>query len=71
MDWGELKMLEKIKKVFTPYRGLPKEVYVIFIAKIINAVGLFIFPWLTLILTKKIGMSESEAGLWLTLTELL
>ncbi len=60
----------RIKKLLKPYLGLPKEVYVIFIARIVNAVGLFVFPLLTLILTEKIGMSTKEAGLWISLTGL-
>ncbi|WP_156456497.1 MFS transporter [Abyssisolibacter fermentans] len=54
-----------IKKLLKPYTGLPKEVYVIFISRIINAMGVFIFPLLTLILTKKIGMSEDTTGEWI------
>jgi len=64
-------VIKKVKKVLKPYLGLPKEVYVIFIARIVNALGAFVFPLLTLLLTKKIGMSESSAGLWLSFGGLL
>lgn len=56
--------LEKINKVMMPYRGLPKEIYILFIAHVVNAVGAFVYPLLTLILTKKLGFSEAETGFW-------
>lgn len=37
----------------------------------INAAGLFIFPLFTLILTEKIGLSHSSAGIWLTVMGLV
>jgi MFS family permease len=55
-----------LNKLLTPYKGLPKEIYVIFFAKIINAMGCFVMPLLTLILTKKIGLSEDLAGLYMS-----
>jgi MFS family permease len=56
-----------LRRFLTPYRGLPREIYVIFFSRMINAAGLFIFPLFTLILTSKIGLSASDAGIWLTL----
>jgi MFS family permease len=55
-----------IKKLFTPYRGLPREVYIIFISRIVNAAGCFVMPLLTIILTQRIGLSESEAGIYIS-----
>lgn len=52
-------------KLLQPFRGLPKEIYILCFARMINAMGLFIFPLLTLILTRKIGLSHSEAGFWI------
>ncbi len=52
-----------IKQLFNRYRGLPKEIYVLFIARVINSIGAFVFPLLTLILKEKIGLSEEQAGL--------
>ncbi len=54
-----------------PYQGLPREVYIIFIARIINAMGVLVFPLLTLILTKKLGLSNAEAGFWLSISGLM
>lgn len=53
------------------YIGLPKEIYILLIAKIINSLGRFIGPLLTLILTSKIGMSKTAAGSLITLSMLL
>jgi len=47
---------------FKAYGGLPKEMYIIFLARVINCMGSFILPLLTLILTQKLGMSKTETG---------
>lgn len=65
------KREDRIMKLFKPYIGLPREIYVIFFARIINAMGMFVFPLLTLILVKKIGMSYTEAGFWVALTGIM
>ena len=49
-------------KLLKPYYGLPKEVYVIFFSRIINAMGLFVHPLLTFLLTAKIGLTSTQAG---------
>lgn len=48
------------------YSGLPKEMYIFFIAKVITCMGMFILPLWTLILTQKIGLSKTQAGLMST-----
>lgn len=53
------------------YRHLPKEMYALFIVRFINCIGGFIMPLLTLILTVKIGMSATQAGLFATLSMVL
>lgn len=60
-----------LKSLLNPYRGLPKEVYVIFIARVINAMGCFVMPLLTIILTESIGMSKQMAGFYLSLAGFL
>lgn len=47
---------------FGGYLELPKSIWILFVVRIINAMGNFIYPFLTLFLTKKIGLSASEAG---------
>ncbi len=50
-------------KIFNAYKGLPKSVYIIFFAQIINRFGDFVMPFLTLFLVKKLGLSYQSAGL--------
>lgn len=51
-----------MKSLFKPYRGLSKEIWVLFFAKVINCMGAFIFPLITLILTTKLGLDSKTAG---------
>lgn len=48
--------------IFNTYRGLPKSVYVIFAAQVINRFGDFVMPFLTLFLTIKLGYSVALTG---------
>ncbi len=48
---------------FTTYRGLPKSIYILFCAQVINRFGDFVLPFLTLYLTKKLGYSFETAGI--------
>lgn len=47
-------------KLFSEYRGLKKEMYVLFFGRIVTAMGSLIWPMLTLILSHKLHMSASE-----------
>lgn len=59
---------KRCKSIFKTYIGLPNEVYILFIGKMINCIGAFIHPLLTLILTQKIGLSIKEAGVFVTIS---
>ena len=59
--------MKGMKDLLSPYKKLPREVYVIFFARIIVAMGAFVYPLMTLFLTKKIGMTESMAGYYIAL----
>lgn len=48
------------------YSGLPKEMYIFFIAKVITCMGMFILPLWTLILTQKVGLTKTQTGLMST-----
>ena len=61
----------EIKQLFKPYIGLRKEIYVIFISRTINAFGFLIFPFITLLLNNKIGLSTTQTGFFVALTGLL
>lgn len=62
--------MNRISDLLNPYKGLPREIYVIFISRIINAMGCFVMPLLTLILTEKIGLPSNEAGRLISLSGL-
>lgn len=60
-----------INNVLRTYKGLPRSVYVIFMARVVNCIGNFVFPFMTLLLTTKVGMSEEEVGVFLLLGSVL
>lgn len=60
----------KIKQHILVYKGLPRDIYILFIATVINKIGGFIAPLMTLILTVKIGFSTTDAGLFSTISML-
>lgn len=47
---------------FKTYKGLPKSIYVIFFAQMINRFGDFVLPFLSLFLVKRLGLSYQSAG---------
>ncbi|HYE81982.1 MAG TPA: MFS transporter [Clostridia bacterium] len=55
---------------FSTYKGLPKSIYTIFLAQIINRFGDFVVPFLSLFLVKKLGLSYQSAGIAAMLTSL-
>lgn len=63
--------MNRILKLFTPYRGMSRAIYIIFLSKTINAMGALIFPFMTLLLSTKIGLSGARTGFYMTLTGLL
>jgi MFS family permease len=53
--------------MFKMYRGLPRPIYVIFISYIINNIGNFVNPFLTMYLTDKMGYSELVVGIFVSI----
>jgi MFS family permease len=49
------------------YGALPREIYALFAAQVINSVGHFVYPFLTLLLTEKAGYTAAEAGRYILL----
>lgn len=60
--------METLKSLFKPYRGLSREIWVLFFARVINCMGAFIFPLMTLILTTKFRIAENKAGAIITVS---
>lgn len=55
--------MKGFKKLLQPYKNLPMSVYVIFFASIINNLGNFVAPFLTMFLTYSIGMNVGLVGI--------
>lgn len=58
-------------KIFDQYRGLPKEIYILFLATVVNRLGDFIYPFLTLFLKTKIGLSVDKIGTILVISTVM
>ena len=57
--------------LFSVYSGLPKPLYTLFIATVVNSTGMFVFVFLTLFLTGKLGMSQSDTGSFMFLISMV
>ncbi len=53
-----------MNRLFATYSGLNRSIYFLFLAQIVNSLGHFVHPFLTLFLTQKMGMSATEAGVY-------
>ena len=60
----------KLRMIDT-YRGLPKNMYIMFGATVINRFGDFVMPFLTMFLTIKIGLSIEMTGIIVTISSLI
>ena len=61
MTRNEIKYMKL--KMFRTYQGLPRNMYIMFGATVINRFGDFVMPFLTMYLTVKIGLSVEVAGM--------
>lgn len=59
--------MKKLSRIFATYSGLPRSIYILFVARIINCLGNFVYPLISLIITQKIGLGAGEAGTIVTL----
>jgi len=59
------RLLQKISSIFSIYMGFPRVIYILFICRLINAMGFFVFPFLTLFLTINLSLSAEKVGLYL------
>lgn len=60
-----------IKRTFNRlniYSGLPRSVYILATARVVNAMGNFVYPFLTLFLTEHLGFSTLKAGTYFTIS---
>lgn len=57
--------------MFSTYKGLKKEVYLLSLARTINSMGDFVFSLITLYMTIQLGMSENVAGIYVSIAALV
>ncbi|OPJ60753.1 MDR family MFS transporter [Clostridium oryzae] len=60
-----------MNKLIRTYTNLPKEMYAMCFAKLVNSFGDFVVPFLALYLTQKIGMSAAASGIVVTLASII
>lgn len=54
--------MKKINGLIEPYKGLPVSIYVLFFASVVNNMGNFVMPFLTMFLTYRIGLNVGIVG---------
>ena len=60
-----------MKQLLTQYGGLKREIYILFIGKLVTAMGSFVWPMLTFFLTTKLGLSDGTATLLIATASVL
>lgn len=60
-----------MKQLITQYSGLKREVYILFLGRLVTAMGSFVWPLLTFFLTTKLGLSDGTATLMIATTSVL
>ena len=54
-----------LKKYFSMYAHLPKEIYVLAFGKIMTSMGALIWPMLTLIMSEKLNLNGQTIGMYM------
>lgn len=54
-----------IFSAFKQYEGLPRDIYILCFQRFINSVGGFVFPFLALFLSKRLGLDKDTIGLFM------
>ena len=60
-----------MKQLLTQYGGLKREVYILFVGKLVTAMGSFVWPMLTFFLTTKLGLDDGTATLLIATASVL
>jgi len=58
-------------KLFSQYKGLKKEIYILFFGRIVTAMGAFVHPMLTLMMKVKLQFTPSQIAIVLAVSTLL
>lgn len=60
-----------MKQLISQYGGMKREIYVLFIGKLVTAMGSFVWPMLTFLLTTKLGLSDGASTLLIATASVL
>ncbi len=60
-----------MKQIISQYSGLKKEIYVLFVGKLVTAMGSFVWPMLTFFLTTMLGLSDGMATMLMAVAMVL
>lgn len=55
----------KANKIFKVYSGLPRSIYILFVVRVINALGAFVGPFITIFLSGKLGFNNETIGFFI------
>lgn len=58
-----------MRSPFGTFRNLPRSIWALFAVRLVISAGNFVFPFLTLILSAKLGWPSDKIGLFLTMTQ--
>ena len=53
--------------IFKHYKNLPKDIYILFFARMVNSMGAFVYPFLTIYFTKTLSLKANTAGFFVML----
>lgn len=60
-----------ILHAFKQYQGLPREIYILSIQRFVNSVGGFVYPFLAMFLSTKLGLEKDVIGSFMLASSLL
>lgn len=60
-----------MKQLLAQYGGLKREIYILFVGKLVTAMGSFVWPMLTFFLTTKLGLSDGMATMLIATASVL
>ncbi len=60
-----------MKQLFAQYGGLKREIYILFVGKLVTAMGSFVWPMLTFFLTTKLGLTDGMSTLMIATSSVL
>ena len=68
-EWNFGNMIETgSMKIFSQYKGLGRENFILFVGKIVTNLGAMIWPMMTLILNRKLGLDATQTALFFIIT---